>query len=155
MKKIFNTIAYSLGKLKHWVIFQVRHNKFQFAFSGIIAFIGFILSPLSWWNDLFINVPIAYGFAVLMGHLLDIGLTITKPFFTALFALGYLISNIAGFLLIHYSVVSVADHGKNTISIREQVITSIVYTALIVLLGYFDIFSVFGEGHTIFPDFVQ
>jgi len=24
---------------------------------GIIVFIGFMLSPLPWWNDLFVNVP--------------------------------------------------------------------------------------------------
>ena len=29
---------------------------------GVMAFIGFMLSPLSWWNDLFVNVPLAVGF---------------------------------------------------------------------------------------------
>src|SRR5438105_1453125 len=30
---------------------------------GIMTFIGFMLSPLSWWNDLFVNIPIAWVFA--------------------------------------------------------------------------------------------
>ena len=24
---------------------------------GFLGFIGYMLSPLSWWNDLFVNVP--------------------------------------------------------------------------------------------------
>ena len=29
------------------------------AYGGLLGFIGFLLSPLSWWNDLFVNVPLA------------------------------------------------------------------------------------------------
>ena len=28
---------------------------------GIIGFVGFMLSPLSFWNDLYVNVPLAYA----------------------------------------------------------------------------------------------
>ena len=31
---------------------------------GVVAMIGFLLSPLSWWNDAFVNIPIAYGIGV-------------------------------------------------------------------------------------------
>jgi hypothetical protein len=27
---------------------------------AVVAALGFVLSPLSWWNDLFVNIPIAY-----------------------------------------------------------------------------------------------
>jgi len=27
---------------------------------GVLTTLGFIRSPLSWWNDLFVNLPIAY-----------------------------------------------------------------------------------------------
>ena len=30
---------------------------------GTLAFIGYMLSPLSWWNDLFVNWPLALAFA--------------------------------------------------------------------------------------------
>jgi hypothetical protein len=30
---------------------------------GTLALIGYMLSPLSWWNDMFINVPLALAFA--------------------------------------------------------------------------------------------
>ena len=36
---------------------------------GTLVFIGFLLSPLSWWNDLFVNVPLALGFAWLVSLL--------------------------------------------------------------------------------------
>ncbi|PZU92219.1 MAG: hypothetical protein DCE90_18695, partial [Pseudanabaena sp.] len=29
---------------------------------GIFLVVGYVLSPLCWWNDLIINLPIAYGF---------------------------------------------------------------------------------------------
>ncbi|MFS8793456.1 MULTISPECIES: hypothetical protein [unclassified Synechococcus] len=32
---------------------------------GILLILGFMLSPLSWWNDLFFNLPIAYGLGYL------------------------------------------------------------------------------------------
>ena len=32
---------------------------------GFFVVIGFLLSPMSWWNDLFFNLPIAYGFGYL------------------------------------------------------------------------------------------
>ena len=33
---------------------------------GVLGFIGFMLSPLSWWNDLFVNVPLAVAAAGLV-----------------------------------------------------------------------------------------
>jgi hypothetical protein len=37
------------------------------ATGGVLALVGYMLSPLSWWNDLFVNVPLALGFAWLIG----------------------------------------------------------------------------------------
>jgi len=37
--------------------------------SFFIAVVGFVLSPLSWWNDLFVNIPLAYLFAVPFGFI--------------------------------------------------------------------------------------
>ena len=33
---------------------------------SVLAFVGFMLSPLSWWNDAFVNIPLALLFAWLM-----------------------------------------------------------------------------------------
>jgi len=47
-----------------------------------MTLIGFMLSPLSWWNDLFVNVPLAIAFAWLVSWF-------HKPAFTAALVLGY------------------------------------------------------------------
>lgn len=36
---------------------------------GIIGFIGFVLSPASFWNDLYVNFPIALALAYLFKYI--------------------------------------------------------------------------------------
>jgi len=103
---------------------------------GALAFIGFILSPLSWWNDIFINIPLAYGFAWIIGKLLDIFFEVHRYLFTGLFILCYFLTNLIGFLMIHYSLS--ATNGKKD-SVFKQILISLFYTMLIVLLSYFDV----------------
>jgi hypothetical protein len=53
---------------------------------GVLAMVGFMLSPLSWWNDLFVNVPIAIGLAWLAS-------LVYKPAFATALLLGYWLTN--------------------------------------------------------------
>lgn len=55
---------------------------------------GYILSPLSWWNDLYVNVPLSYVFAGLASRLY-------KAVFLGAFIVCYWITNIAGFIMMH------------------------------------------------------
>ncbi len=64
---------------------------------GLLFSTGYLLSPLSWWNDLIINVPLAYVFAILFSSL-------SGGFFAFWFSLGYTLSNIIGILLMKFSV---------------------------------------------------
>ena len=59
-----------------------------------VSFIGFMLSPLSWWNDLFVNVPIALAFAWIIS-------LFYKPAFDAALVFGYWLTNVLGFVLMH------------------------------------------------------
>src|ERR1035441_2697793 len=59
---------------------------------GTLAFIGYMLSPLSWWNDLFVNWPLALAFAWVISWF-------WKPAFTASLILGYWLTNILGLVL--------------------------------------------------------
>ncbi len=59
---------------------------------GAAAAVGYILSPLSAWNDAFVNVPIALAVARLLEPL-------GVPRWLG-FQLGYAASNIAGLLLL-------------------------------------------------------
>ena len=61
---------------------------------SLIAFIGFMLSPLSWWNDLFVNIPLAYAFAWVVS-------VFHRPAFTVSFVVGYWLTNVLGFVLLH------------------------------------------------------
>ncbi|MDZ7359480.1 MAG: hypothetical protein ONB46_01960 [candidate division KSB1 bacterium] len=58
---------------------------------GLAFAIGYILSPLSWWNDIFVNLPLAY----LLGN-------VTNFFFPGSFQIGmiaaYWLSNLVGIL---------------------------------------------------------
>ncbi len=61
---------------------------------GLLATIGFILSPLSWWNDLLVNIPLAYLFAWPFGAL-------NERLFLPALVFGYWLTNIIGMLLLH------------------------------------------------------
>jgi hypothetical protein len=97
---------------------------------GTIGVIGFILSPLSWWNDLFINFPLSFGFAWFIGKFLNIFFVIHGWLFINLFIAGYFLTNLIGFLMIHYSVFGLKKDKKG--SVKKQVVISFVYTLLII-----------------------
>jgi len=59
---------------------------------GMLAMIGFMLSPLSWWNDLFVNLPLALVFAWLVSYFY-------RPAFEWCVIVGYWLTNVLGFVL--------------------------------------------------------
>jgi hypothetical protein len=61
---------------------------------GVLAMVGFMLSPLSWWNDLFVNVPLALAFAWVVSLLYP-------PSFKIACVMGYWLTNVLGFVLLH------------------------------------------------------
>lgn len=98
-----------------------------------IACIGFFLSPLSWWNDPYVNVPIAYFCAwiiSLYGHRL----------FLPAFIGSYLATNVLGFVLLHKGIkktLSKNDSQKVQYTIKnfmKDLAISMAYTFLIILL---------------------
>jgi hypothetical protein len=97
---------------------------------GIVAFIGYMLSPLSWWNDLFVNVPLALAFAWLVS-------LFWKSAFEAACVLGYWLTNILGFIMMHKGAASMVSDQPVGYSRRElfrDVAISLAYTVLIVAL---------------------
>jgi len=98
--------------------------------NGFIATLGFLLSPLSWWNDLVFNIPIAYGFAFLFG-------LISEKLFFPMMIFGYWLTNIAGLILMHHGVKGVIHPGKtghNKNELIKDIIFSILYTLAIAVL---------------------
>ena len=100
---------------------------------GTLAFLGFWLSPLSPWNDLFTNIPMAYGF----GFLFSI---ISESLFLPMAVVGYWISNILGFILMHYGYVVIQEKGYSfKENWKSYVLWTTLYTAIIAALIWFEI----------------
>ena len=106
------------------------------AYGGVLGFVGFMLSPLSWWNDLFVNVPLAVGFGWLVA-------LIYKPAFQPAVVIGYWLTNVLGFVLLHKSAEKLLDRESASDSPRrnllKDIIISILYTLLILMLVKFRI----------------
>ena len=97
---------------------------------GVIAFIGYILSPLSWWNDAFVNIPLALAFAWI------VALFYTRAF-GASFVLGYWLTNIIGMIMMHkggQKMLAKEDRKYAWRDALRDVGISVLYTAVIVLL---------------------
>ncbi|RJQ56970.1 MAG: hypothetical protein C4526_00285 [Nitrospiraceae bacterium] len=98
----------------------------------ILSVIGYLLSPLSWWNDLYLNIPLAYAGAWLVS-------LFYKPAFLAAFIACYWITNIAGFVLMHKGIEKIVKKEaiKKSYSKRDilkDIVLSLAYTGLIVIL---------------------
>ena len=97
---------------------------------GILATIGFLLSPLSWWNDAFVNIPLALLFAWVVSFFY-------KPAFTASLILGYWLTNVLGFVLMHKGARQMLSREPSTGTRKElltDIIVSLIYTVVIVVL---------------------
>src|SRR5204862_4329225 len=102
---------------------------------GILAVIGFMLSPLSWWNDLFVNVPLALAFAWLVS-------LFYRPAFEGSLIAGYWLTNVLGLVLLHKGAQTMLSEKPKRYSRRDllrDMAISLLYTGLIVALVKFGI----------------
>ena len=100
-----------------------------------LLFVGFWLSPLSPWNDVFTNVPMAYAFGFVLSFFYP-------PAFFPLVVLGYWLTNILGFVLMHYGYANLhTKHGEYVFHKhwKMYVLATTIYTLLIVALVYYGI----------------
>ena len=96
---------------------------------GILVTIGYLLSPLSWWNDLFINIPLAYIFTLPFSF-------VSKKLFLPAMILGYWITNIVGFILMHKGVDEFTSKETKKYTrnkLMKDIIISIIYTIIVVI----------------------
>lgn len=98
--------------------------------SWFLLAVGYLLSPLSWWNDLFVNWPLAYLFANLVGLLNH------RLFGVALVA-GYWLTNILGLVMMQQGTVRLATSGLSPLSRKKMLLSIAVaaaYTVVAVVL---------------------
>lgn len=88
----------------------------------MLAFVGFMLSPLSWWNDLFVNVPLAFGAAWAIDAVLRTGADAFSWYFIA----AYWLTNLAGFLIMHRGVRLMKGEGRE--NHRRELVSSLFWT---------------------------
>jgi hypothetical protein len=106
---------------------------------GILAAVGYMLSPLSWWNDMFVNVPLALLFAWVVS-------AVYRPAFEACVVVGYWLTNVLGFVLMHkgtWQMLSEEERKYTRREVLKDVIVSLVYTLVIVALLKFGVLKPF------------
>ena len=105
--------------------------------------VGYILSPLSWWNDAFVNVPLAYVFAWLVSFFIG-------QFFGPSFVAGYWLTNMIGLVMMHKGICQMVRHeycepANLKKRLLHDLVISIGYTGVIILLLKFNIIRPVGE----------
>ncbi|HEY9645727.1 MAG TPA: hypothetical protein V6C88_05125 [Chroococcidiopsis sp.] len=103
---------------------------------GFLFVLGYMLSPLSWWNDLFFNLPFAYGLGYLVSR-------VAPHYFLPAAIAGYWLSNVAGILLMQLGVIDVFQGDGKERNFKKElftgVVSSTVYTFVILGLIHFHI----------------
>ncbi len=109
----------------------IMHNSAKRRITGgLVAAVGYMLSPLSWWNDLWVNVPLALVFAWTVSFFYP-------PAFKSCVVIGYWLTNVAGFVLMHKGASQALAKEQRKYSRRallRDLAISVLYTALIVAL---------------------
>ena len=90
---------------------------------------GYVLSPLSWWNDLYVNVPIAYLFSIPFT-------LIRESLFMPAFIVGYWLSNLVGLLLFDRGC-TLLKGCEASLSWRRAVITTTLYSLILIVLIWY------------------
>ena len=97
--------------------------------------IGFILSPLSWWNDLLVNIPISYLIALPFSYF-------NKQLLLPVTILVYWLTNIIGIVFIHFGTLGLYKKSKFTKKdLLLNLIFGSVYTLVIALLVKFGVLT--------------
>ncbi|OLP19798.1 hypothetical protein BST81_04125 [Leptolyngbya sp. 'hensonii'] len=102
---------------------------------GAMVGLGYMLSPLSWWNDLFFNLPISLVFGYAVGW-------INPDWFLPGTIVGYWLSNVLGIVMMQLGAMEIfLTEEKRNIK-RDLLIGlggSTIYTIIITILVYFQV----------------
>ncbi|KSW11373.1 hypothetical protein CF15_00460 [Pyrodictium occultum] len=94
---------------------------------ALVGVVGYILSPLSWWNDAFVNVPIALAVAWVLERLFGLA----KPLG---FYIGYTASNVLGLYLLALGVGGAAARKPTWRQLLKIAVVGAVYTVIATLV---------------------
>ena len=92
-------------------------------------FLGWLLSPLTSWNDVFVNIPLAYGMAVVFVKAFHADFVITL-------LSAYWLTNIIGIAMMVASGQAIfRDKNNRTRELLVILGTIIVYSLLMIVIG--------------------
>ena len=93
-----------------------------------VFFVGWVLSPFTFWNDVFVNIPIAYICANLFVR------AFPAPFIVTLIVF-YWLSNAIGILMMFFSGRSIfKDMATRRRELIKLAVTIVLYSALLIIL---------------------
>lgn len=104
-----------------------KQNTFKKLRGGFFLVLGYLLSPLCWWNDLLFNLPIAYGFGYICS-LFDPKLLLPCSI------VGYWLSNIVGILLMQFGAMDVLPNQSKERNLKKELLTGLVSSTLYTLV---------------------
>lgn len=94
-----------------------------------VFFVGWVLSPLTFWNDAFVNIPLSYLMANILVRLI-------KADFLWLVLISYWITNILGVYLMYAAGKDVVRKREGVVKdIISLIITTAAYSLIIVVLS--------------------
>jgi len=100
-------------------------------FFASLSFLGWVLSPFTWWNDAFVNLPLAYLSANVINRALPRS-------FPAAFLITYWFTNVLGIALMYIGAGSLYAKGliknKRRLLLNTLIIYSII-SAFLIRLG--------------------
>lgn len=96
---------------------------------GFVFFIGWVLSPFTWWNDIFINVPLSYIIAnILFG--------ISHFQFGELMIASYWFTNVIGLFFMYFGGRSIISSSKKKVQATLAMVTALlIYSAIMIYLS--------------------
>lgn len=96
---------------------------------GALVGLGFLLSPLSWWSDLVVNLPLA----VAAGWLVSL---VWPAAFEATVIVAYWLTNVLGFVLLHKGAQQflAEQQAYSRRELLKDAAIALLYTLLIALL---------------------
>ena len=95
----------------------------------LVFFVGWLLSPFTFWNDAFINIPVSYLAASFLTRFIHIH-------FLTLVLVCYWLSNVVGIAMMYASGRSLIKEGRSIArEMLKFLVTMAVYSLILILLG--------------------
>ena len=93
-------------------------------------FIGWLLSPLTFWNDAFVNIPLSYLLANLLVRFININ-------FLWLVLASYWLTNVLGLWMMYAAGKGILAEGRGIFrEALKLILTMAAYSAVLVFLHY-------------------